>query len=161
LLNEIRNVRQFLAIQEVRYSGELFTDFDIETNISDIGVPRFILQPIVENVIEHAFNDKKQEMQITIMARHIDTGLKISVADNGCGMNIEKLQDLRDSLKVEFNRLPFGDHRHSIGLKNISSRLQLMYEDSWELIIDSELGQGTKVTINLPIGIINKEVTNV
>jgi two-component system, sensor histidine kinase YesM len=161
LLNEIRNVRQFLAIQEVRYSGELSTDFDIETDISDIGVPRFILQPIVENVIEHAFNDKKQEMQITIMARHIDTGLQISVTDNGCGMNNVKLQDLRDSLKIEFKRRLFGDHRHSIGLKNISSRLQLMYDDFWELIIDSELGQGTKVTINFPTGIINKGVTNV
>jgi len=99
-----------------------------------------ILQPLVENAIKHGVLPKKEGGTIAISSRIEDGRLILVVEDDGVGTDMERIREI----------LKYDPHRKSIGLYNVFSRLKNIYNKN-VMIIESELGKGTKVTISIPI----------
>ncbi len=125
-----------------------YTNVSISTNL-DPGILscrmlKLLLQPLVENSINHGIIDDASNGSIQIWGYEKDRKLIFTVSDNGNGMDEEHLALLRDYLEDKNTAF------HSIGLKNIKKRIQLYYGKEYDLSIDSRLHRGTTVTIKIP-----------
>lgn len=113
-------------------------------------VPRFMLQPIIENSIIHGFGQRAGH--ITIAARIAGRSLVITIEDDGVGMEFERLKELRARLAgkpgeaAEHHRLRLS----GIGLQNVVERLRMIFGSSFVLNIDSTYGSGTTVELYIP-----------
>lgn len=149
LEKEIGHLRQYLNIQEVRFGNEIQLELDLEKGTEKRKVMRFMLQPIVENAIEHGMAGKEFPWRIRIHTYGKGQELFIEVVDNGVGMDEETLKKVRKRIyepqKVEEELRCFN-----IGLVNIHERLQLIFSKKYGLSIDSRPEEGTRVTLHIP-----------
>lgn len=104
---------------------------------------KLLLQPLVENSINHGLENSSAQGTIQIQGYKSNKKLIFTVSDNGNGMPEEQLDLLRDYLDDKNTAFK------SIGLKNIKKRIQLYYGSEYDLIIESQLYQGTAVTVTL------------
>ena len=144
LRDEIEHVRNYLLIQNYRYAGSFEYEFDIDESALDCLTLKLILQPIVENCIYHGLKNKIDKGKISITAKLSDSFLTLSVSDNGYGMRQETIDKLYHS---------FGSDEDSdnVGLKNIFHRIMIYYGGNAEMKIESELDEGTTITIKEPV----------
>lgn len=149
LEKEICHIQQYLNIQEVRFGNEISLKLDLENGSSERKVVKFMLQPIVENAIEHGMAGKEFPWLITIRAYCKDRELYIEVADNGVGMDKETLEKVRRRI-YEPQEVEEELRCFNIGLVNIHERIQLIFSKDYGLFIDSRENEGTKVTIHIP-----------
>lgn len=135
---EIENVKNYIIIQKLRF-GDLFeTVYNIDENVTSCRVLKFLLQPIVENSVLHAFEEDEEHQLLTIRVKEEDIYLKIEIGDNGKGF--------------EHGHTPAGSRKlSSIGIINIQERIRLMYGEKYAMHIQSEVGKGTIVTLLLPL----------
>ncbi len=149
LRDELAHIRNYLFIQNIRIQNEFTTFFDIQEELEDCSVLRFILQPIVENSIVHGFREKRGMGCLEIRSRIVDGTLLVIVEDDGIGMTKARLSELESGILS-----PAGSHLHStasnIGIGNVHARLKLAYGDKYGLCIESRLDAGTKVTLSIP-----------
>jgi two-component system sensor histidine kinase YesM len=144
LRKELDHVRSYLEIQHYRYSDILKYELDIEEELMEAKLPKIIIQPLVENAIYHGIKPKLTGGTIRISARRIHEDLIIEVEDDGVGMDEEKLMDLDSRI---FSLKPQG----SYGLYNVSERIRLYYGSEYGIRIRSSIGEGTSVTLRLPL----------
>ncbi|CUX29785.1 sensor histidine kinase [Clostridium sp. C105KSO13] len=144
LHNEIESVRNYIIIQKYRYTDifEFTTMIDEETE--KCRVPRFILQPLVENSIIHGFNGKRGNYRVHIAAIIFDGKLHIRVIDNGMGMDAGSTEKIN---KGQEKSTRFSN----IGISNIRERIKLYFGEGAELIFDSEPNVATIAEIILPV----------
>ena len=111
----------------------------------DLPIHKLLLQPFIENAILHGFEgiDRAHRLQMC-MKREADF-LKIEIADNGCGISPEKVQEINDGI---FKK---SDDKNHIGMENAITRLHIYYGESVRIVIESEPGSGTTVRIWIPI----------
>lgn len=134
---EIENLRNYIIIQKLRF-GDLFeTVYNIDEDVKQCQILKFLLQPIVENSILHAFEEDKEHQILTIRIQAKNGFLKIEVGDNGKGFVPAKEEAKNKKLS-------------GIGMANIAQRIQLMYGDAYSMKVVSELSKGTIVTLLLP-----------
>jgi len=142
--DEIEHVRNYLLIQKIRYSDSFDYTFDIDNEALDIQTMKLMLQPIVENCIYHGLKNKIDKGHIGISVYTEDDWLILSVADNGYGMRQETINKLYESFED-------GAVSNSVGLKNIFKRVMIYYGGLAEMKIESELDEGTTITIKEPL----------
>ncbi len=138
LTDEIEFCQDYLDIEKARLGERLEIRWDIEDNIMEYKIPPFIIQPLVENSLKHGIYPKEGKGLISIRVKKVNNLLKITVKDNGIGMNKEKLKNL------------FSQKQDRIGLKNIKERLNVIYNESAEFNIDSRANKGTEINISVP-----------
>ncbi|XMB85181.1 sensor histidine kinase [Mycoplasmatota bacterium WC44] len=134
---EIEHIKNYLDIEEARFSDRLKVEYDIDNKISCL-VPPLILQPIVENALKHGLKNKKQDGMLCISAKSINNDVVIEISDNGVGVTKERVNYL----------LNHRDPSDGIGVNNVNDRLISIYKTS--LQIDSSPNMGTRVKITLP-----------
>lgn len=135
---ELENIRLYLEIQQIMYRHNFQVLWNVDSSLLAIEMPNFILQPIIENAIEHGLrNDRKKEKKISITLEHYDDDILFSISDNGLGMEAEECERV---LSLD---------NDGIGLKNIHERLQLCYGPNYGLTISSEKGSGTTIYVRL------------
>lgn len=143
---EIENLKNYMYINEIRYGEKIKTEFFISINEPDqLMIPKMILQPFIENAFFHGFPEG-QNGEIFVCVREKTEKLIVEIIDNGVGMDerqVNELENGKSSRKSE--------HFTGIGINNIRDRLKLIYENQYELKIKSSLGEGTTVTVVLPI----------
>lgn len=145
LQSEIDLVKNYLEIQKLRFGDKVDYSINILTDISSYDVLPLLLQPIVENAFVHGLEGKEGTGNIDITINKKDKFLVIEVADNGLGIQKDKL----DYLIKKIN--DFGDDiNKSIGLSNVNQRIRLCYGENYGINIESKLNEGTKVSILLP-----------
>ncbi|MDF2721991.1 MAG: integral rane sensor signal transduction histidine kinase, partial [Paenibacillus sp.] len=126
------------------------------------GVPllKLLLQPLVENAILHGFADLEHEGLLRVVGRLEEGILLVSVEDNGCGIDTDRLPDIRERLaKHTRANLPSSlaspdDPTGSpdlFGLRNVVARMKLYYGEQSALTIESASGVGTKVELRIPL----------
>ncbi|MBC7958841.1 MAG: sensor histidine kinase [Vallitaleaceae bacterium] len=140
--NELDHVRQYLFIQKERYGENLSYDIDCEEEISALQIPKILLQPIVENALYHGIRGLSRPGHIEVLAKSENEKLLLLVKDNGTGFDLNKL-DITASEKT----IKLG----GVGIKNVDQRIKLYYGESYGIYIDSTVGSGTTVTLQLPI----------
>jgi two-component system sensor histidine kinase YesM len=145
---ELAHVNNYLYIQKLRFEESLHTEFDVQADLMDCSIIRFVLQPIIENVIVHALNKQDHhQLRIGISAAKEEDSVMITIRDNGTGMETDKLAALRSNLEHKSVEVFSGV---SIGLKNVHERIRLVYGSPYGLEVDSEQGVGTMVRIRIP-----------
>lgn len=149
LEKEISHIQQYLNIQEVRFGNEISLVLDLEKDTCRRKVMKFMLQPIVENAIEHGMAGKDFPWIITIRTRLQNGDLYIDVEDNGIGMDKQTLERVRRRI-YEPQDVEEELRCFNIGLVNIHERIQLIFSDSYGLEIESRPNEGTRVTLHIP-----------
>lgn len=142
--DEIEHVRNYLLIQSIRYADSFDYKFDVEEDTLDLLTMKLVLQPIVENCIYHGLKNKIDQGHIRIRVQKTEEYLELSVADNGYGMRQETIDKLYRSFED-------GVVSDSVGLKNIYQRVMIYYGGDAEMRIESELDEGTTITIREPL----------
>ena len=129
--NELRNIKTYLELEKIRFGEELEVVFDINT--SDFYLPILSIQPIVENAVKHGVSKKRGGGTITISSYDAAENYIISITDTGVGFDVNQTSD---------------DGKNHIGIQNVRDRLQSRVDG--KLIIESDRGVGTKVTVYIP-----------
>ncbi|BFT70045.1 sensor histidine kinase [Paenibacillus sp. P36] len=152
--NELKHVMYYLVVLRHRIGREFEIDVAIKPEYLLHVMVRLTLQPLVENVFQHAFPDGLEDYHVV----RIDGGVRdgifwISVEDNGAGMSEAKLTQLREKLNT--NRLADGEvdeagKKGGIGVLNVHRRIQMVYGEQYGLRIESKLEQGTKMIMAMP-----------
>jgi sensor histidine kinase YesM len=154
--DEIRLVDSYIYILNVRFSGGIHFDKEIDELLLEVRVPSMILQPVVENAVNYGIRDIDYEGKICLSVFEAEDKINISIADNGAGMEqsvIERIMTakLEDSPALKERNL--SRDSNGIGLGNVINRLRLYYDREDVFEIESKgKNQGTKVTIHIPKG---------
>lgn len=140
---EIEAMTNYMELQRIRYDYEFEFQLHVEEQILNAAVPRFLLQPLVENAIYHGMSDRTGRIDIRITL-HEANKILLLVEDNGSGMTREAIERLLSDDE--------GNKRRGlgIGLSYVKRMLQQFYKDQMEFYIDSELESGTTVSIVIP-----------
>ena len=144
---EITHVSNYLYIQKIRYKDKLNYVIHVDESLYAIEVPKLILQPLVENAIYHGVKAKRGGGTITITGVPEGENLVFTVQDNGAGMPQEKVEELNRRMSER----SVLDEKKSFGLFYIRERIQLCYGTGYGVHVESALGEGTRVTITLPL----------
>ncbi len=148
LAEEIRLVDNYIYILNVRFSGDIHFEKEIDEELLHIKVPSMILQPIVENSVNYGIRNIDWEGRIELSVYREEDCAKICIMDNGAGMTQERLDE------VMSGRIFDGDGEadsNGVGLHNVMERLHLFFDrkDKFEIVSEG-LGKGTKVYITVP-----------
>jgi sensor histidine kinase YesM len=136
LKNEMELVEAYVEIEKVRFEERLIVHFDICEDL-EVQVPILVLQPIIENAINHGVLHRQEGGQVDIIIKKKERLLIFTVKDNGVGMEISKDKNIGNK---DIN---------GIGLYNIDMRLKKLYKKG--LTIHSIIGIGTEITWFIPI----------
>ncbi|PGY15139.1 histidine kinase [Bacillus sp. AFS031507] len=144
---EIEHIKNYLYIQNMRFEGKVQTDLYIEEGTEGYTIPMLTIQPIVENVFNHGFEQKKGVWKLSIDVQKVFDDIEITITDNGVGIPEEKLVDLIEQMKG----IPYSlNTKGSIGIKNVAARIRLYFGEDYGLDISSTVGNGTIVVIRIP-----------
>ena len=141
---ELRHVELYVKLQNMRYEDKISFLIDVPDEILDFEIPKLVLQPIVENSIQHGiFEKESKEGTIVIMAWMEGMDIVFVISDDGVGIPPEKVPLILDGT--------YEDGKGSnIGIYNTHLRLQLLYGKGYGLHYESTPGQGTEVQVRLP-----------
>lgn len=139
--NCIRNIEAYLSIQLVMHDNDFAVEWKIDPQVKAEKVPKLILQPVVENALEHGL-DVKEEGDKILQLSFLDAGdaVLLRVEDNGMGME----QSVAESLVTY--------QAEGYGLKNVNDRICLLYGEEYKIRITSSVGKGTVVEMRIPKG---------
>lgn len=149
LWEEVDAVDNYIYILNVRFAGDINYEKDVDEGIGNFRIPSMILQPLVENAVQHGIHDCMETGKIRMSIHKDGDDLEITVSDNGAGMTPEMIRSVMAG-KARNN----GEDRYSTGIAvgNVIDRLELYYKQKDLLTIESEgLGLGTSVHITLPV----------
>ncbi|WP_151734572.1 sensor histidine kinase [Paenibacillus tengchongensis] len=138
---ELEALRNYMELQRIRYDYEFEFSIAAEESVLDAAVPRFLLQPLVENAIYHGFSDKGI-VEVVITA-HSASGVQLVVKDNGSGMDRTQIAALLADEGARHRGL-------GIGFSYVLRLLRTYYGEQMTLEIDSGQGEGTAITITIP-----------
>ena len=145
LSKEIEHCEDYLSIERARFEDRLRVSYDIHPATQDTPVPPLILQPLVENALRHGIMPKEQGGRIVIGAHPVEGGVRISVTDDGVGMDpADAPRLLADTPGV----LP--PQGTGLALRNVNARLVAIHGPDHGLTIDSAPGAGTTVSFVIP-----------
>lgn len=158
LQEEFALLNDYFTIQQYRYGGTITLDviwIEDERLCQDCMIPRFTLQPLVENAIFHGIEPKgcAGSIELTIKTDKETGDVLILLTDDGVGMNDEQAKQILTEPSAEQAGAKF---RH-VGVWNVHRRLQYSFGEDYGLSVDAQLGQGTTVTIRLPGNYDKKE----
>lgn len=134
---EMEFLKNYCYIQQIRYGNNFDTMIEYEEEISEVLLPKMILQPIVENAVFHGLSSYESGGKIYVKAKKEGEFLDILIKDNGVGFH--KGKELK---KTE---------RHGIGVENVKERLKLIYGGAASMSLESEKGKGTEVRFIFPL----------
>ena len=149
LWEEVDAVDNYIYILNVRFAGDITYKKEVDEGIGDFRIPSMILQPLVENAVQHGIHDCMETGVIRMTIHKAGKNLEITVRDNGAGMTEEMIQAVMNG-KAR-NK---GEDRYSTGIAvgNVIDRLELYYKKKGLLSIESDgPGTGTCVHIVLPV----------
>lgn len=134
LAEELSFVRQYLGIEQVRFSDRLRPEFAVDPSVENAAVPEFLLQPLVENAIRHGLAKRVEATLVRIEARREGDTLVVSVSDDGPGLG------------------PGGAIavHEGVGLGNTRARLATLYGSRARLELMDAPGGGARVTVRIP-----------
>ena len=136
--DELRNLKNYCDIQQLRYAGRFEMEYQIEDAAGYWTVPRFILQPLVENSILHGTADEDDFVTITVRATVSENLLTIHISDTGCGFDPSAIKEKN------------SERFSGIGLSNVDERMRLHYGNEYGLTIESAPGIGTQCILCIP-----------
>lgn len=149
MLGELDNyIQKLMQVEKSKREAEIHS-LQMQINPHYIyntlaSVKWLILQPFVENAFFHAF-PQGEKGTISIFVRQSDGLLRVEIEDNGIGMSSETLRDLLNKKNAS------REHFTGIGVNNVDDRMKLIYGENYGILIESQEGRGTKITVCFPL----------
>ncbi|MFC3801847.1 histidine kinase [Cohnella sp. GCM10012308] len=140
--DEIVALRDYIELQNVRYDHRFNVSIDCDPRLGEMPIPRFVLQPLVENSLYHGLLSEQGDIRVTIREQSGER-LAITVADDGKGMSPSRMEELFE-----------GGGRGQglgIGLQYVKKMLDVHYGGAARLEIDSKPDKGTRIRILVPV----------
>ncbi|MFD2114582.1 sensor histidine kinase [Paenibacillus yanchengensis] len=147
LTEEIRNIDHYVIIQKMRYGATFDVNVELDPQVEQCLVPKFILQPLVENAIIHGQEGIQHHLIITITCSLQHNMLQITISDNGAGIPEQRLEQLLQGERSEKS----SGRLANIGLMNVQDRIVLSFGKQYGLRIVSKVNEGTIVYVALPL----------
>lgn len=141
---ELDMISQYLLILKVRMGDRFNYKIENTSTNNEIEIPIFTLQPIVENAFKHGIEGKIEGGNIIVRVKDIKDGIKITVADDGVGMENDKMMLIRKRAKTDHARFNYSEH---IGIENVCCRLNMLFHENVKYSIHAVVNQGTVFTI--------------
>jgi two-component system, sensor histidine kinase YesM len=137
---ELRQIKAYLEVFRIRMDNLFIESFQIEDEILDCLILKVILQPFVENILEHALGEREEPINIVIKGYRDENSVVLKVIDDGLGFHSEKvrLEDISTARGSGY------------GIRNVDERIKLQYGDNYGVMVFSRKGMGTTATITLP-----------
>jgi two-component system sensor histidine kinase YesM len=145
--DEMEHVSNYLQIQKLRFQDMIHVQIDVEEECQTCEIPIFTLQPIVENCFVHGLEGKMEKWLVTIRVEKVMDEIEISIEDNGLGIDVARLEEIRRQLSNEGEDLELGE---SMGMNNVNSRIRLIFGKEYGLFVTSSEGLGTTVKVIIP-----------
>ena len=142
---EEKHISSYLQIQEMRYRDILEYDIQLDQVIYKYQILKLTLQPVVENAIYHVFKYKRAKGCIHIHGEKEGDIIRLTVRDDGVGMDEEELAQLRQQIEK-----PCQETEKGFGLANVNERIHMYFGYEYGMKIESEKGKGTTVEIVIP-----------
>ncbi|MBB6671373.1 cache domain-containing sensor histidine kinase [Cohnella nanjingensis] len=149
---ELNHLDQYLSIYVIRFAGDFRYEIEAEPGTETRTVPKFLLQPLVENAVIHGLEPKIGTKEVKIRIRFDGGELAFTIEDNGVGMASETLLRLQDRLCSPggFVSERVSPTRAEIGLANVCSRIQTTYGRDPRMVIRSLPQTGTRIDFSIP-----------
>ena len=146
LKEEVDYTRDYLHLYQDLLGGRFSVAWDTDEQLMRTNIPKFLLQPLIENAIKHGLENVEDDglIMISIQLSPDHRCILLEVSDNGAGMDTVQLGKLRAEIDQDYAK-----ERH-IGLAGTYKRLKLLYGNSAQLEVDSTLGIGTSVLVTIP-----------
>lgn len=148
LEQELVHTQNYIFIQKIRYGSRFEVFYNVEVDVSRFRILRFILQPIVENAILHGLGELTGTGTLEISVYEQDEKLLIKIADDGVGMDEEKVAELNEYIN---EKKILKDSKKSIGIRNVNQRIKLSCGEEYGVKITSHPYQGSCFSLWLPI----------
>lgn len=151
LHEEVSTVEHYMKLMNFRHLDEVRLEINLASDTLLETIPRFTLQPLIENAYIHGLSQKSGE--ISISSRKQGGSLYITVQDNGKGMTEEELSSIWNVFKEKIevgSPQHLREHISGIGLRNVNERLKIIYGSKYEMNLESLPGKGVTITMKLP-----------
>lgn len=141
---ELKFVESYLLLQKFRFEERLSYEINVHPQCLQMEVLPLMIQPLIENAVVHGLECLKEGGKVYLNVYEEQGFLYVCIEDNGVGMTKEEV------LGLKYGAIKAG--RRPIGIKNIEQRIDFFYKKEGSLTIESTYGQGTRVTLVLPVG---------
>ena len=142
IAEELQCVDRYLLLERARFGDRLQVTVKIAPEVLPVEVPYLCVQPIVENAVRHGLEGRPGPGHVTITAEDARHEYRITVADDGVGIDAAVLHDALAPAEP--------GTRTSVGLSNVHERLRAVYGNAYGLVVESQPGTGTTVVIRIP-----------
>lgn len=143
--SELDHVKYYLQIQKMRFGDSFSYEVDASDEVLSLPIIKLILQPIVENAIVHGLGEKPEKGAAIKIKAYLDSSyLCFDIEDNGFGMLPDRIEEIYQSFKDK------TIHR-GVGLSNVYQRIRIFYGEKADIIVNSSLDDGTKISIRIPL----------
>ncbi|WNR46173.1 cache domain-containing sensor histidine kinase [Paenibacillus roseipurpureus] len=139
IAKELEQVQLYIEIQRIKYDEKLRFSYDVDPNLLPMQTVKLILQPFVENALEHAWY-KNNNLNVRIIGRLTNDMIEFKVIDDGIGMDKHTSQQLSN----------LGEEALGYGIRNVDERIKLQYGSNYGVQVHSYLGMGTTILIQFP-----------
>lgn len=143
LRSEIDFINSYVKVQKIRYPDRFYVMFDVEEDLMEAKIPPLIIENFVENSTKYALKPD-EEIEILVIVREESKKLRVSICDNGRGMEADILRQLQKGEVIVDSR---GKH---IGIWNCVERLKNFFGDRMDFSITSTPGSGTQIWFEIP-----------
>ena len=149
--DELQHAQSYMNIQQVRYKNKFQVSFDIDSDILDCCIVKLVLQPILENAINYGVREMDDCGEIIVRGSRENDEILLTIADNGMGIPEEEVEFLfTDTQRVH-------KKGSGVGLVNVNNRIKILFGEQYGLHIESELDEGTIVSIRIPAILYSEE----
>ena len=151
LKQEVEFCRKYSYLCMVRYPKSIAYGFKIDPGLEEMRIPKFTLQPLVENYFAHGVDHRRTDNVISIKALKKEGYVEILVTDNGRGMPAEKLAEIQDKLaqRTFEHTVDYSGKRQSIGIVNVHERFVLYFGDRYDISVESVEKKGVRYRITI------------
>lgn len=151
LKQEVEFCRKYSYLCMVRYPKSIAYGFKIDPGLEEMRIPKFTLQPLVENYFAHGVDHRRTDNVISIKALKKEGYIEILVTDNGRGMPAEKLAEIQNKLtqRTFEHTVDYSGKRQSIGIVNVHERFVLYFGDRYDISVESVEKEGVRYRITI------------
>lgn len=151
LKKELENLQCYVKIQSIRFPGKFDVIYNVEEDMLTCEMLKFILQPLMENAMEHGVIPCKRRGRIEVTGKITSDHIaEISICDNGNGIGDEMLQRLHQELKKDLQQ-GVNHSSSGIGLINVHQRIKNYYGEEFGISVESNQGEYTCVKVCFPV----------
>ena len=151
LKQEVEFCRKYSYLCMVRYPKSIAYGFKIDPGLEEMRIPKFTLQPLVENYFAHGVDHRRTDNVISIKALKKEGYVEILVTDNGRGMPADKLAEIQDKLaqRTFEHTVDYSEKRQSSGIVNVHERFVLYFGDRYDISVESVEKEGVRYRITI------------